>query len=288
MPFVAQGLVTPEINEIGPAEGAKIEVQYTAATTRRLIYPATNFGALNDSTAAVILDEAPNYGEKVGFTVEEGAFQDIWGNGSNAFTTIFQTEDEEQVYGNYFFSYGYKAEQFYGTYSFSGMAEWAGPQADDKVIILPFTDPEEETVTIAVVNLFKNTTCLDDLAAYVPNDYTLFEGSFNPHNGQVTLYASDIGFATHRSGWQGPVVVWDEDGKIVFQMPQEGLLNLVKPVDVELYQAATWDTVFPGKLVKISDDYAFEFPEDDTDGARPKALKASRPANHVELRKWND
>lgn len=288
MPFVAQGLVTPEINEIGPAEGAKIEVQYTAATTRRLIYPATNFGALNDSTAAVILDEAPNYGEKVGFTVEEGAFQDIWGNGSNAFTTIFQTEDEEQVYGNYFFSYGYKAEQFYGTYSFSGMAEWAGPQADDKVIILPFTDPDEESVTLAVVNLFKNTTCLDDLAAYEPNEFTLFEGSFNPHNGQVTLFASDIGFGEHKSGWKGPVVVWDEDGKIVFQMPQVGVLNLVKPVDVDLYQATTWDTVFPGKLVKISDDYAFEFPEDDMDGARPKALKASRPANHVELRKWND
>ena len=289
MMFVAQDLVTPEINAINRVEGAKVEIQYTAATSRRLIYPATKYVALNDSTAAVMLDEAPNYGETVGFTVEEGAFQDIWGNESNAFTTIFQTEDEVQVYGNYFYSYGYKAEQLYGTYSFSGMAEWAGPQADDKVIILPFTDPDEESVTLAVVNLFRNTTCLDDLAAYQPNDFTLFEGSLNPHNGQITLFASDIGYGEHKSGWKGSIIACDADGRIVFQMPEEGVLNLVNPVDIDLSQTTTtWDTVFPGKLVKISDDYAFEFPEDDTEAVRPKALKASKPANHVELRKGKD
>ncbi len=287
--FVAQSLTTPEINGIIKDESiADITVQYTAGNDRRVLYHASNFGALNDTTAAVTLDEEPDFGCSVGITVAAESFQDLWGNPSNEFTTIFETEDEEMVYGNYFYSYGYTLEDLCGTYTFQGSAYYAGPQADEKVVIAPYTDPEDPDVNVVVYDLFKHTTCLDDLSAYYPFDYTMFEGTFNFHNGQLVLAGDAIGIAVHKSGWQGYVVAWDDNGQITFQMPEAGLLNLALPVYIELYEATTWDMISSGVLSKVSDDYTFEIPEDDTDDARPKEIKASKPANHAELRKWND
>lgn len=292
MPFVAQGLVTPEINEIGPAEGAKIEVQYTAATTRRLIYPATEFGALNDSTAAVILDEAPNYGEKVGFTVEEGAFQDIWGNESNAFTTIFQTEDEEQFYGNYFCSYGYKMSDLFGTYSLVATAKYVPSFSEPKVVIAPCTDPDalEAGFNVVAYDLFKSQPCTNDLDAYEPHDYTEFYGKFNIHSGELVFKGASVGIgALDYYGWNGLVVILNEsDSAVPFVMRQRGRLDLTSELLVYLNGLGAWDYIYTATMTKTSDDYTFEIPEDGTDDASPKVFKASKPANYVELRKRND
>ena len=290
--FVAQDLVTPEMNGIiAPETAGGIVVQYSALSGRRVTYPATQFGALNDTTAAFLLDEAPNYGETVGFTVAEDAFQDIWGNGNNAFTTIFETEDEVQVNGNYFYSYGYKPEQLYGSYTFDGEAYYAGPQRETKVVIGPCTDEDalEEGFNVVVYDLFKSQTCTDDLTAYSPFDYTVFYGVFNQHSGELVLDGDAIGIGLHSTyGWKNYVCIWNEEtGKIPFLMPEAGTLYLTSEVSVVLYKLGTWDAILEGTLSKFSDDYTFEIPEEDEEevAAKPRYVLKPEAGAGRELRK---
>ena len=294
MSVVAQGLVTPEINQVVPAsEESGVRVRSTSASDRRVSYPATKVLPANDTTVVIGLDEAPDYGSYVGFTVSEGAFQDIWGNENNEFTTIFVDEESEaEILGNYFCSYGYKMSDLFGTYSLVATSKYVPSFSEPKVVIAPCTDPDalEAGFNVVAYDLFKSQPCTNDLDAYEPHDYTEFYGKFNIHSGELVFNGASVGIgAFDYYGWQGQVVILNESDKVVpFVMQQRGRLDLTSELLVYLNGLGAWDYIYTATMTKTSDDYTFEIPEDGTDDASPKVFKASKPANYVELRKRND
>ena len=268
--LTAPALVEPafqgkEYNKVVPA--GDVQIRYTDANNRKILYDSDNFDIsdYSDSTIVVFLDEAPDFGYRVSVDIPEGAVEDIWGNPCEEFSTAYIDEDGEFFPGNYIISFGYTLDDFLGTYTFAGTAEYAGSQADSKVVIAP---SDKEDYDVVAYDLFHETTCVDDITSYEPFSYTSFYGVIDLDMGTMVLDGDAIGMGSYaKYSWNSYVVAWQNGaGTISFQMPKAGTMNLSAPVDIILYQLMVWDTITPGTLTRTSTDYEYEVPEEEEEG----------------------
>ena len=232
MTAVADSIVTPSINQLFDAEPA-IEIRTTSGKLRVISYPATNFEVITPpgNTVGIMLDEAPQYGSYVGFTVAEGSFQDIWGNPNNEFSTIDLEDEEAPVYGNWFFSYGYSLDDITGVYYYSGKSYWAGYDESGYWVI----EPAEE----GKLGNVKLTTIWDITCDYPVYCY------FDTDSGVLTIpdWAPFYDYVSYQWLDDYSDVVYDEDGNpvivdygtlytavngedyVTFNVPQPGVLT---------------------------------------------------------------
>ncbi len=288
MEAVAQKLVEPKFQTGGPfnavVTGASgVTIRYTDSKNRRVVYDAAKFGvsAASDSTLVILLDEQPEYGSSVSFDIAKGCIEDLWGNPCAEFSTYFLDENDVQFNGNYFFSYGYDETAVLGTYSFSGMSKYAGAQTESKVVIAPCKEADAEHDFI-VYDLFKSTTCLNDLDAWNPDSWTKFYADFDPDAGIFTVFGDLIGTGTYK-GIDYPVGALgggDED-EFTFSVPAPGYLVLTSTVYMYMVaeDGGTWDVVSEGELTRTSDDYSYTEPS--TGGSTPDPAPAVNKAKKL-------
>lgn len=273
---------------------------YTDSKLRQVAYPAEDkyYGELSDSLFVAFLSEEPDYGSSVALSVEAESVEDLWGNPCEAFSTITEDEDKNVTYGNYFYSYGFKMKDLYGTYTFNASSQYAGPQYEDQVIIAPCDEDDyEEGDTpdpgdVKILNLFKSITCLDDIQVF-QNQNSTFYGRFNIHNGILVLNYTAIGVGMDSTGsyfvdepW-GPNYVLalsldTADNSFSFSQKVAGTLELQDVVAIYLNGWGTWDRYRSGTLTKISDDYTI--PSDDEGleaGVAAKKAMKNTPKNFV-------
>ena len=173
-----------------------VTVQYVTpgkTTTIDLVYGETY--ALKEGTVLLACPEAPAFGSTVQFTLEEDAFQDMWGNPTNA------------VQLSTLCAYDYTLETIVGTYEVAATSYWAGPYTT--TITFALSDSEEGNVEITE---FLGIECATPIIA-----------NFEPTSGLLTI-----------SDWQyfadGKDYYYGEDGKPV--MGEDGQPILL---DVQLY-----------------------------------------------------
>lgn len=122
----------------GATTDANIKVKVVDGNGRTVTYDATTFGALNETTVGFMLNEAPDYGTSLSFTIAEGSFEDLFGNSNNEFTSE----------GNYYCSYGYSIEDILGTYTVSGTSYFEGGDETAAWVIKASNDAEAGNVMI--------------------------------------------------------------------------------------------------------------------------------------------
>lgn len=201
-----------------------------------------------------VFDLAP--GDILTLTIEAESIEDIYGN------------TNESISHSYSVSYGYTLADITGTYTFAGNAKWAGPQADTKVVIAPSDD---EDADLMIYDLFKETTCLDDLAdsfglpaayGFVPSEFTKFYADFDVDLGILTVYGAKIG--TFLGGQVGVYAISQasEDQSFTFAVPAAGNAELQDEVImyVNHNQVGIWDRVQSGTLTRTSADYSYVEP----------------------------
>ena len=220
------------------------------------VYEVANVKLLSATQIAVLpyVDgmNAPARGEYIALAVPEKYLTDIYGNTSEAITI-----------GPVIYSYGYKLEDFTGTYTFAATAQYGGAQAEASVVIAP--DPEDEDY-LMIYNLFKSTTCLDDIDSFEYYGEPLY-ATFNVDNGIVNVEMDAIGEgAIAKYNWAGDVLAlaFDyDDNSFDFQMPAVGTLELQNVVYLYLDGLGWWDLYAEGTLTRISEDYTIPTDEEE-------------------------
>ena len=220
------------------------------------VYEVANVKLLSATQIAVLpyVDglNAPARGEYIAMAVPEKYLTDIYGNTSEAITI-----------GPVIYSYGYKLEDFTGTYTFAATAQYGGAQAEASVVIAP--DPEDEDY-LMIYNLFKSTTCLDDIDSFEYYGEPLY-ATFNVDNGIVNVEMDAIGEgAIAKYNWAGDVLALSfdyDDNSFDFQMPAVGTLELQNAVYLYLDGLGWWDLYAEGTLTRISEDYTIPTDEEE-------------------------
>ena len=218
--------------------GRKVEYALEAWDVDKTTYTAVELG----------LDEAPDFGYYSTYTIDEGIVQDIFGNVNNA----LDLEDVALC------SYGYTLADILGTYTFSGTSQYAGPQADAKVVICPSDDKDYD---VMIYDLFSSTTCLDDLAAWYPDDFTKFYGTFDGDTGTLTVFGDIIGIGQYGSSYYYVGALGaGEDDEFHFAVPSPGNLILSDTVYMYLVNGGTWDRILSGTLTRTATTYEYTEP----------------------------
>ena len=267
--LTAQKLAEPQFqdkkyNKIVPAVSPQIT--YTDGDLRQISYPAKKgyVAVVQDSILVTYLSEVPDYGSYVAIAVAEESVEDLWGNPCQEFSTVYVDEDKNIQQGNYFFSYGYKVEDLYGTYTLTATPQYGEAYTDNTIIIAPAPADDEDYkgMDVIIQNLFNATTCCDDLDSFT-NLNTSFGASFNPHNGVLQFGWYDaIGIgALAKYSWNNYVLALSfetEDNTFAFQQPEKGKLTSINTITVYLYNLGTWDRYSAGGMIlnKISDSYS--------------------------------
>lgn len=256
-------------NYLIPVEGAAAPtITYTDSKNRQVSYPASAYGCISDTEFGVMLNEQPNYGSYVMFSIPEGSVEDLWGNANEAFDTSSADEEGNVQNGNYFFSYGYDLNELYGTYTFTGVSYYNVPFSETVIITprKPFSDPEYEEYyssrNVAIYGLFDHVyfnyqNYLDSWVNYEAIHY----GTFNVHSGVLNVEYEYIGQAAWaaQDNWANYVIASadTESGNYDFQQPEKGVLNLLDAIWIELKGLGTVDAYMDGAVLKkVSDDYA--------------------------------
>ena len=251
-----------------------LDASYKSFIPSGEVYASAEFGQYVDYFGIQLYDET-NFGNRVGFVIEEGAFVDIWGNKSNAFSTVYLDEESESMFwGNYLYSYGYTLDDILGTYTFSG-ASYYGASFTDPAVVIATNEAED---SIFVYGLLENQTCCSDIDSFTPFS-TEFEGVFNFDDGILKLDYSVIGYGTVAYySWNGYVLAMSSfsDNQIWFQMPKAGTLNVYgDSIAVYFNGLGSWDYI-DGTLTRTSKDYTV--PASSAPVAR-QALKVSGAVN---------
>ena len=155
---------------------ASIKVKVVDGNGRTVTYDATTFGVLNETTVGFTLNEAPDYGTSLSFTISEGSFEDLFGNSNNEFTS----ED------NYFCSYGFTIDDIAGTYEVSSLNAFTGTASPAYPFVIRKSD-NEEYGNVVVTN-------------YLGIEGKLY-GTFNVHSGVLTMKEYDIFAGNEESGY---------------------------------------------------------------------------------------
>lgn len=124
---------------VGKTGSAKVKVQVVDGTGRTVTYDAVGFGRVDDATVGLMLNEDPGYGTSVSYTIAEGSFVDLFGNGNNEFTAN----------DNYYCSYGYTLADIVGEYAVVGKS-YFGEEYDEAEswVIAESDDPEKGNIKI--------------------------------------------------------------------------------------------------------------------------------------------
>lgn len=145
----------------GATKDANIKVKVVDGNGRAVTYDAATFGVLNKSTVGFMLNEAPDYGTSLSFTIAEGSFVDLFGNSNNEFTSD----------GNYYCSYGYSLEDIIGKYTVTGVSYWAGEDATKDWVIEKSDDAKKGDVMITT---YWGVKCESPIYAYFDKDAGVF------------------------------------------------------------------------------------------------------------------
>ena len=249
-----------EVNRIAAFGKGEVTVSAVHSVSgRKVEYTLQNWAPNSSYDGVVIgLDEAPDFGYYSNITIDEGIVEDHFGNVNNAATI------EDQV----FCSYGYTAADILGTYTFAGTSQYAGNQAEDKVVIAPSDDKDYDLV---VYDLFKSTTCLDDLDTWTPDSFTKFYADFDLDSGVLTVYGDKIGVGVYKGKeYVVGALGGGENDEFVFNVVAPGQAVLGGTVYMYLYNGGTWDRVTAGALTRTATTYAYTEPAAPT--AAPKKL----------------
>lgn len=214
-------------------------------------------------------------GDYVTYGIDAGSVEDIYGNTNAAFSQ------------KYLYSFGYKMEDIYGTYDFAGKAYYAGLQADNGVVIAPFSSEEEEykDFNVVIYNLFSNTTTISDLATTDLFDPTVLYGTVDLDRGTLIVGADAIGTAED-ANYGVPagtnVVPAALDGSkytdFGFTIPEVGTMSISDPVYMVLWGLGYWDVYTAGVLTRTSTEYT---------EPNPSAAATSAKTSKVELAEFN-
>jgi len=191
-------------------------------------------------------------GDYVTFDIAEGSVEDIYGNTNTA------------VSQKCLYSFNYDLEEFYGTYTFTGLWYKHGEFANTEVIIAPrepFENEETEEYyadrNVAIYNLFKVNPSAETLTSF-ENYETVHYGTFNVHTGFLNIEYEYEGEGTLASyEWEGTVLILNTDyDNYNFFQGTAGTLVLQDDLRVYLDGLGTWGWYDAGStLVKTGDDY---------------------------------
>ncbi len=207
--------------------------------------------AADDSTVVAGLDEKPGDGYWITYTLAKDCLEDIWGNTNAEFTS---TE-------NYFLPNAYTAADFAGTYTFTGVAQYAEDQTDTDVIIAP--DPDNESGLI-IYNLFNATTCMDDIGASYGIEGAVYApvaskagAVFDKYTGKMVVEAFMTGVVNVDGTPTYPVYAIDKTAAdlSIGMTFNAGAITFAVPVQMYVYGYTIWDTVNDGVLTRTSTDY---------------------------------
>lgn len=153
---------------------------------------------------AFLLPEEPARGAIVDITIPEGAFEDIYGNFSEALS----------VEGNYIYSYGYTFSDVIGTYDVAMTSYWDGPLSETGIII----DKAVDSDTLLVKNLLSSGSVI--------------KGVLDPVLGTLTLDDSQVLMEDVDFGESGINSIYfvnaDASAPVILNMPEAG--RLISPI----------------------------------------------------------
>ena len=198
------------------------------------------------------LDETPDFGCYVTYSVEAGIVEDLYGNTNNALVI-------EDVL---FCSYGYTKAAVLGTYNFTYSTYYGVDGAESGIVIAPSDDKDYD---LMIYDMFQATPCFDDLVGYsggyTPNDFTKLYADFDPDSGVLTVYGDQIGVGNYK-GTDYPACAFGEgeDNEFLFVVPAPGNILLNDTVYMYLYGLGSWDYVVEGALTRTALTYDYTEP----------------------------
>ena len=145
----------------GATKDANFKVKVVDGNGRTVTYDAATFGVLNVTTVGFMLNEAPDYGTSLSFTIAEGSFEDLFGNSNNEFTSD----------GNYYCSYGYSLDDIIGKYTVTGVSYWADSDETKSWVIEKSDDAKKGDVMITT---YWGLKCDSPIYAYFDKDAGIF------------------------------------------------------------------------------------------------------------------
>jgi hypothetical protein len=116
---------------------------------------------------AFLLPEEPARGAIVDLNVPAGAYEDVYGNTSNALT----------IAGHYLYSYGYTLSDIVGTYEIAGINASTGATIAPETVIIVADEGSSNENAVLIKNLAKNITGQDSEV----------EAVFDPVGGTLTV-----------------------------------------------------------------------------------------------------
>lgn len=167
---------TTEYGIVTDTDDTEIKVTVVEMSGKTVMYTAKEgtFAAIGENVVGLMLNEDPQFGSSISYSIAEGSFEDLFGNVNNGFTA----EDE------YYCSYGYTVEDVIGEYTISGNNLWTGAVLSYPMEIEVSDAPEKGNVVIT--------------------NYFGIEGSlycdFNVHAGTLTIPEGRI-FADGYASW---------------------------------------------------------------------------------------
>lgn len=198
------------------------------------------------------IDEKPDFGCYVSFSVEADVMQDLYGNSNKPI----------ELENILFCSYGYTDAAVLGTYDFEYSTYYGVDGAETKIVIAPSDDDDYD---LMIYDMFQATTCFDDLVGYsggyTPNAFTKLYADFDKDSGILTVYGDQIGVGNYK-GTDYPACAYGggDDDEFLFVVPAPGNILLNDVVYMYLSGLGTWDRVIEGTLTRTSTDYAYTEP----------------------------
>ncbi|HBH08395.1 MAG TPA: hypothetical protein DDX40_03215 [Rikenellaceae bacterium] len=145
----------------GATKDANFKVKVVDGNGRTVSYDANTFKVLDATTVGFILNEAPDYGASLSFTIAEGSFEDLFGNSNNEFTAD----------GNYYCSYGYSLNDIIGKYTVTGTSYWEDADETKVWVIEKSNDTKKGDVMITT---YWGLPCDYPIYAYFDKDAGIF------------------------------------------------------------------------------------------------------------------
>lgn len=247
-------------------ENPKIDILYVQSNGRTVSYSTENYGIVlfgQNDVLRIFLDEAPEFGASVYYTIGAGSFEDAFGNPSNALTILTdKDEDGNFKYVPYFRSYGYELEDICGTYNISGVSAATGePITETGIIIAPNTEPSKDMpYDLLVYNYGMTCPANEQLGQIV--DLGPIGAWFDGDSGLFVLEEQIFGAAAEIDYYLAISGNSTEDYSMVWAMPEAGLLESTDYQLYELYTSAFkyynyYEVLDIGaEMVKVSNDYS--------------------------------
>ena len=185
----------------------------------------TTWGVMS-GVPVFLLPEEPARGATVDLSVPEGAFEDVYGNTSNAL----------DVEGKYLYSFGYTFSDITGTYDVNAVSYWDGPLTESGIVIEKAADSD----TVLVKNLV--------------SEGTVVKAIFDPVGGTLTLADEQVLLEGVDFGSIGEQTILFKNASasapVIFNVPEAG--TIISPAQMwgyylmpragwyDVYTESTW------------------------------------------------